>query len=278
MSVKVWLGIPGGDYAAAVRFSGETLGHEVAFDARNIVDLTAGKGDRIQLFGPGHRYFEFYRNHGARIVPLLELDDPDQASAELARGGAELLGRPESDGTWTWRTCRMPRREHPQPGRPHGVAGRSEDSGRTRSICGRSAHFPFGTVCINIQTGPLHAGRPRVCWGAEIAKPSRGNRAPARRSAGTSIGSWSRRWPYGSGHFCACAWSAGLASPAWSSLAGVVYRRGVAWVHRSRAGIGSAGAARRAGAWKGPANYCVSWVTRSAVTSMTLTAEVGALS
>ena len=58
MSVKVWLGIPGGDYAAAVRFSGETLGHEVAFDARNIVDLTAGKGDRIQLFGPGHRVRE----------------------------------------------------------------------------------------------------------------------------------------------------------------------------------------------------------------------------
>jgi hypothetical protein len=27
--------------------------------------------------------------------------------------------------------------EHPQPGRPHGVAGRQEDSGRTRSICGR---------------------------------------------------------------------------------------------------------------------------------------------
>ena len=32
------------------------------------------------------------------------------------------------------------RREHPQPGRPHGVAGRQEDSGRTRSTCGRSGH------------------------------------------------------------------------------------------------------------------------------------------
>ena len=31
-------------------------------------------------------------HHGARIVPLLEVDDLDQASAELARGGAELLG------------------------------------------------------------------------------------------------------------------------------------------------------------------------------------------
>ena len=102
------LGIPGGDYAAAVRFFGETLGLDVAFDAGNTVELAAGNGDRIQLFGRGHRYFESCRNHGASIVPLLEVDDPDQASAELARGGAELPGRPESDGTWTWLTFRMP--------------------------------------------------------------------------------------------------------------------------------------------------------------------------
>ena len=36
-----------------------------------------------------HRYFELYRNHGARTVPLLEVDDLDQASAEPTRGGAE---------------------------------------------------------------------------------------------------------------------------------------------------------------------------------------------
>ena len=80
----------------------------MAFDAGNTVELAAGNGDRIQLFGPGHRYFEFYRSHGASIVPLLEVDDLDQASAELARGGAELLGEPESDGTWTWLTFRAP--------------------------------------------------------------------------------------------------------------------------------------------------------------------------
>ena len=88
MRVKglVWLGMPAGDYAAAVRFFGETLGLEMAFDAGNTVELAAGNGDRIQLFGPGHRYFEFYRSHGASIVPLLEVDDLDQASAELAGG------------------------------------------------------------------------------------------------------------------------------------------------------------------------------------------------
>jgi len=62
-----------------VRFFGETLGLEVAFDAGNTVELTAGNGDRIQLFGPGHRYFEFYRSHGGSTVPLLEVDDLDQA-------------------------------------------------------------------------------------------------------------------------------------------------------------------------------------------------------
>ena len=72
------------------------------------MELTAGNGDRIQLFGPGHRYFEFCRSHGASIVPLLEVDDLDQASAELVRGGAELLGELESDGTWTWLTYRAP--------------------------------------------------------------------------------------------------------------------------------------------------------------------------
>jgi len=62
------------------------------------------------------------------------------------------------------------------------------------------------------------------------------------------------------------------ASPVRSSLAvDVVHRPAVAWVHRSRSGIGSASAAREAGAGKGSAKYWVSWVTRSPVSSMTLT-------
>jgi hypothetical protein len=39
------------------------------------MELAAGNDDRIQLFGPGHRSFEFYRSHGASTVPLLEVDD-----------------------------------------------------------------------------------------------------------------------------------------------------------------------------------------------------------
>ena len=126
MRVKglVWLGIPADDYATAVRFFGETLGLEVAFDEGNTVKLAAGNGDRIQLCAPGHRYFEFSRSQGARIVPLLEVDDLDQAGAELVRGGAELLGGPESASAWTWLTLRAPDGNIHSLGAWHGVAAR----------------------------------------------------------------------------------------------------------------------------------------------------------
>jgi hypothetical protein len=50
MRVKglVWLGIPAGAYAAAVRFFAQTLGLEVAFNEGNILELAAGNGDGIQ--------------------------------------------------------------------------------------------------------------------------------------------------------------------------------------------------------------------------------------
>ena len=68
----VWLGIPAGDYAAADRFFTQILGLAVAFDEAGTMELSAETDDRIQLFGPGHRYFEFYRSRGASIVPLFE--------------------------------------------------------------------------------------------------------------------------------------------------------------------------------------------------------------
>ena len=51
--------------------------------------------------------------------------------------------------------------------------------------------------------------------------------------------------------------------------------RRAAAAYWSRAGIGSASAARPAGASKGSAKYWVSWVTRPSVISMTLTEHVG---
>src|SRR5205085_1675062 len=71
-------------------------------DVPDTVELSAENGDKIQLFGPSHHYFEFCRGQGASIVPLLEVDDLDEARADLLRSGVELLGEPESDGAWRW--------------------------------------------------------------------------------------------------------------------------------------------------------------------------------
>lgn len=104
----VWLGIPADDYAGAVRFFAETLGLDVAFDEAGTTELSAANDDRIQVFGPGHRYFQFYRDCGASIVPLFEVDNLDEARAELARSAVEVFGEPESDGVWTWLTFSAP--------------------------------------------------------------------------------------------------------------------------------------------------------------------------
>ena len=77
------------------------------------MELTAGNGDRIQLFGPGHRYFEFYRSHGDITVLLLEVDDLDQArpnwpaaapsysasQSQTAPGPGSPSGRPTGTST-----------------------------------------------------------------------------------------------------------------------------------------------------------------------------------
>jgi catechol 2,3-dioxygenase-like lactoylglutathione lyase family enzyme len=76
-----WLGIPADDYPAAVQFFTQTLGLEVAFDEAGTMELSAENDDRIQLFGPGHRHFEFYRSRGASMVPLFEVDKAPGSAA-----------------------------------------------------------------------------------------------------------------------------------------------------------------------------------------------------
>jgi catechol 2,3-dioxygenase-like lactoylglutathione lyase family enzyme len=110
MKVKglVWLGIPVGDYASAARFFTQTLGMEVAFDEAGTMELSAENDDRVQVFGPGHHFFQFCRDRGASIVPLFEVDNLDQAGAELTRSGVEVFGEAQSDGVWEWLTFRAP--------------------------------------------------------------------------------------------------------------------------------------------------------------------------
>jgi len=104
----VWLGIPADDYAATARFFTGALGMDVAFDEGNTIELSAGNGDRVPAVAPGHRYFGLYRDQGARIVPLFEVEDLDEAHAGLIDGGAEIIGGTESDGAWEWLTFRGP--------------------------------------------------------------------------------------------------------------------------------------------------------------------------
>jgi hypothetical protein len=66
----------------------------MAFDEAGTTKLSAANDDKIQVFGPGHHYFQFYRDRGARIVPPFEVDNLDQARAERAgtrvgRGGVK---------------------------------------------------------------------------------------------------------------------------------------------------------------------------------------------
>jgi hypothetical protein len=73
-----WLGIPARDYAAGPVLRRDP-GPGSCLRCGEHLELTAGNGDRTQLSGPGHRYFEFYRSRGDNTVPLLEVDDLDHA-------------------------------------------------------------------------------------------------------------------------------------------------------------------------------------------------------
>jgi catechol 2,3-dioxygenase-like lactoylglutathione lyase family enzyme len=92
-----WLGIPVRDRAAAELFFRDTLGMRVLFADDESTELETSEGDRVQLLGPGSRYFE----PGGRPIPLFEVDDAAAARAELADAGVEV-GPLEADSAWEW--------------------------------------------------------------------------------------------------------------------------------------------------------------------------------
>jgi hypothetical protein len=69
-----------------------------------LLDAAAGGLGLEELAAMAGQLYE--RSRSER--PDLEGGRPGSGEAELARGGAELLGEPESDGTWTWLTFRAP--------------------------------------------------------------------------------------------------------------------------------------------------------------------------
>lgn len=103
-----WLGIPTSNYTTMVSFLRDTMGLRVEFDEPATTELSLPNDDRLQVFAPGHPYFTFFENHARGLVPLFEVEDAQQAAAELRAAGAEVIGNLDSDDNWTWIHVRAP--------------------------------------------------------------------------------------------------------------------------------------------------------------------------
>ncbi len=102
-----WVGVSTARHEDMVAFLRDVLGLPVEFEEPATVELSFPTGDRIQVFGPGHRYFERFAG-ASGPVPLFEVDDVRAAREELAAAGVELLGEIERDDAWEWLEFRAP--------------------------------------------------------------------------------------------------------------------------------------------------------------------------
>jgi predicted enzyme related to lactoylglutathione lyase len=119
-----WLGVPAQDPDAMIRFFRDALGLSVAFGEPTSTELSLPNDDRVQVFGPGDRYFDLYERFGAGPVALFEVDDVESARAELAAAGVEVTGPTESDDRWAWIHVRAP------DGRLYALASRLPETDR----------------------------------------------------------------------------------------------------------------------------------------------------
>jgi catechol 2,3-dioxygenase-like lactoylglutathione lyase family enzyme len=103
-----WVGVRADSYDEMVGFLRDVLGLQVAFEDDATAEFSLANDDRVQVFGPGHRYFELFGEGGGGPVPLFEVDDLQAARAELAAAGIEVIGEIERDASWEWLTFRGP--------------------------------------------------------------------------------------------------------------------------------------------------------------------------
>ena len=103
-----WIGVPTDRYDAMVAFFRDGLGLRTRFEESTTVELETAEGDRIQVFAPGHRYHDFFREHGQGPVPLLEVDDVHCARRELEAADVEVVGPTDGDDEWEWIHVRAP--------------------------------------------------------------------------------------------------------------------------------------------------------------------------
>jgi catechol 2,3-dioxygenase-like lactoylglutathione lyase family enzyme len=103
-----WLGVRAERYDEMVGFLRDVLGLDVVFEEEGTTELSLPDGNRVQVFGPGHRYHRFFGEQAAGPVPLFEVDDLGEARQALAAAGIELLGAAERDAAWEWLNFRAP--------------------------------------------------------------------------------------------------------------------------------------------------------------------------
>lgn len=103
-----WVGVPAERYDEMVGFLSDLLGLQVAFQEDATAELSLANDDRVQVFGPAHRYYELFGAGGGGPVPLFEVDDLQAAHAELVAAGVEVIGEIERDASWEWLNFRGP--------------------------------------------------------------------------------------------------------------------------------------------------------------------------
>jgi catechol 2,3-dioxygenase-like lactoylglutathione lyase family enzyme len=103
-----WVGVRTDTYEEMVGFLRDALGLPVAFEEDATAEFSLANDDRVQVFGPGHRYYELFDAAGGGPVPLFEVDDLRAARAELVAAGVEVIGEIERDASWEWLTLRGP--------------------------------------------------------------------------------------------------------------------------------------------------------------------------
>jgi catechol 2,3-dioxygenase-like lactoylglutathione lyase family enzyme len=103
-----WVGVRAESNDEMVGFLRDVLGLQVAFEEDATTEFSLANDDRVQVFGPGHRYYELFGSGGGGPVPLFEVDDLQTARAELVAAGVEVIGEIERNASWQWLNFRGP--------------------------------------------------------------------------------------------------------------------------------------------------------------------------
>src|SRR4051812_29298877 len=103
-----WLGIPSEQYEPMVGLLRDVMELRVELEEPGTTELSLPSGDRVQVFAPGHPYFELFSREAKGPVALFEVEDVSAARRELIAAGIEVVGPNDEDATWEWLHFRGP--------------------------------------------------------------------------------------------------------------------------------------------------------------------------